>query len=245
MYWDLLAYGPDAQNIGSAQESDLLTLKTLWLINYSIAFLCFVLYLNHKRWGSDPLGIAGVNLLTYAIGIFLVIGLPQLGDSNSLHPFFRYVCLAFVILGLYTGSWMFTRNAKLTSVRIPFELLLHLVILWILSSELIHWLEVTDTIQSDKLGLTILWGVYSFALIALGIWKSRAYLRIAAIVLFGITLVKLFFYDISNLDTISKTIVFLAIGALLLGISFLYTKYRDVLFGGQTAEEQKTVESRP
>jgi uncharacterized membrane protein len=89
--------------------------------------------------------------------------------------------------------------------------------------------------QSNKLGLSILWGIYSFALIALGIWKRRVYLRIAAIVLFGITLIKLFFYDIRNLDTISKTIVFLALGALLLGISFLYNKYRDVLYGGDAA----------
>jgi uncharacterized membrane protein len=80
--------------------------------------------------------------------------------------------------------------------------------------------------QSDKLGLSILWGVYSLFMIVLGIMKHKKYLRIGAIVLFGITLIKLFFYDISHLNTISKTIIFISLGILLLVISFLYNKYR-------------------
>ena len=48
--------------------------------------------------------------------------------------------------------------------------------------------------------------------------------------LFGATLVKLIFYDISDLNTISKTIVFVSLGVLLLISSFLYTKYRKLIF---------------
>jgi uncharacterized membrane protein len=66
-------------------------------------------------------------------------------------------------------------------------------------------------------------------LIGLGIWKKKKYLRIGAIALFGITLYKLFFYDISDLDTIAKTIVFVSLGALLLIISFLYNKYKQII----------------
>jgi uncharacterized membrane protein len=42
-------------------------------------------------------------------------------------------------------------------------------------------------------------------------------------------LVKLFFYDISHLGTISKTIVFVSLGVLLLIVSFLYNKYKDLI----------------
>ena len=66
-------------------------------------------------------------------------------------------------------------------------------------------------------------------LIVLGIWKKKKHLRVGAIALFGITLVKLFFYDIAYLDTIAKTIVFVALGVLLLIISFLYNKYKHVI----------------
>jgi uncharacterized membrane protein len=75
-----------------------------------------------------------------------------------------------------------------------------------------------------------LWGLYSLTLIVLGIVKKKTHLRVGAIALFALTLVKLFFYDIADLDTISKTVVFVSLGILLLIISFLYNKYKDLIF---------------
>ena len=94
-----------------------------------------------------------------------------------------------------------------------------------LSSELLHWMDIAGFGDSYKMNLSILWGTYSLLLIILGIWKRKKQLRIGGIALFGLTLVKLFFYDIADLDTISKTIVFVSLGLLLLVISFLYNKY--------------------
>jgi uncharacterized membrane protein len=101
--------------------------------------------------------------------------------------------------------------------------------LWIASSEFIHWMDIAESAQSYKLGLSILWGIYSLFMISLGIWKKNKYLRIAAIVLFGITLAKLFFFDLSHLSTIAKTIVFVSLGILLLIISFLYHKFKHII----------------
>jgi uncharacterized membrane protein len=110
-----------------------------------------------------------------------------------------------------------------------FDFLLHVSIIWIASSELINWMDIAHSTQSYKLGLSILWGLYSLFLIALGIWKKNKPLRIGAIALFGITLIKLFTYDIAHLDTIAKTIVFVSLGVLLLLISFLYNKYKHII----------------
>jgi uncharacterized membrane protein len=90
-------------------------------------------------------------------------------------------------------------------------------------------MELSGSTQSNKLGLSILWGIYALLLISLGIWKTRQHLRIGAIALFSVTLIKLFFYDISHLNTISKTIVFLSLGILLLIISFLYNKFKHLI----------------
>ena len=108
---------------------------------------------------------------------------------------------------------------------IAIDFLLHVSVLWIASSELINWMDLAGSVQSHKLGLSILWGVYSLLLISLGIAKKKKHLRVGAIVLFAVTLVKLFFYDISDYDTLAKTIVFVSLGVLLLIISFLYNKY--------------------
>ena len=112
-------------------------------------------------------------------------------------------------------------------VKVATDFLIHLSILWVLSNELITYMDLLESKQSDKLGLSILWGLYSVFLISLGIMRKYKALRIGAISLFSVTLLKLFFYDISHLDMISKTIVFLALGGLLLVISFLYNKYKN------------------
>jgi uncharacterized membrane protein len=94
---------------------------------------------------------------------------------------------------------------------------------------MISWMDILMFSQSTKLGLSILWGAYALLLIALGIWKNKKHLRVGAIVLFAVTLVKLFFYDIADLDTIAKTIVFVSLGVILLVISFLYNKYKHII----------------
>ena len=64
--------------------------------------------------------------------------------------------------------------------------------------------------------------------------KSSNLTIIGAMVLFGITLAKLFLYDIASLNTISKTIVFVSLGILLLVISFLYNKFKDKIVDDTT-----------
>jgi uncharacterized membrane protein len=102
--------------------------------------------------------------------------------------------------------------------------------LWIIaSSELLNWMDIFGYNESYKLGLSILWGVYALFLIILGISQNKKHLRIGAIALFALTLAKVFLYDIAELDTISKTIVFVSLGILLLTISFLYNKYKHLI----------------
>jgi len=79
--------------------------------------------------------------------------------------------------------------------------------------------------------LSILWGVYALALVVLGIRKKQKHLRLAGIALFLVTLIKLFLYDLAGAGTITKTVSFISLGVLLLVVSFLYNKYKEVLFG--------------
>ena len=82
-----------------------------------------------------------------------------------------------------------------------------------------------------KLGFTILWGVYSFLLIAWGIFKKNKISRIAAISLFGITLLKLVTYDTWELSTGYKVIAYMLLGVILLVVAFLYQKFKVFIFG--------------
>ena len=50
---------------------------------------------------------------------------------------------------------------------------------------------------------------------------------------------KLFFYDLAALSTVSKTIVLVILGIILLIVSFLYNKYKEIIFGDDTDDLTK------
>ena len=224
---------------------DLKKMMRLWLINYSLLFLSVLSAINIRKIKSNELGIINLVLNMIVLIFFLTKGLYILSELREsylnqnlatyyyrgvFHLHMRYVAYAFAGLTIYFSSRYVRQTFLKTDLKIAAELLFHLMLLWILSSELIHWMDIFNATQSYKFGLSILWGIYSLLLISLGIWQRKKYLRIEAIVLFGSTLLKLFFYDIAHLGTIPKTIVFLALGILLLIISFLYNKYKHLIF---------------
>ena len=75
------------------------------------------------------------------------------------------------------------------------------------------------------------WLVYSIILMALGIWKRARTVRIEAIVLFGVSILKIFIYDLSFLDTLYRTFSFVGLGVILLAVSYLYQRYRSIILG--------------
>lgn len=231
----------------SFYDQDLKKYQTIWLINYTLLFLFLLSLINLKKIKSSSLGLLTTGLTVVAILAFLTLSLYALSDlresylnqtlaqyykRTNFNIWIRYITFVFVALGMRSIYQQMRSDLLKPTSKIyfaAFDLFLSLTILWILSSELITWMEVFSFPQSYKLGLSILWGIYSLILISIGIWKKKQHLRIGAIVLFAVTLIKLFFYDISHLDTIAKTIVFVSLGVLLLIISFLYNKFKNLI----------------
>ena len=84
-------------------------------------------------------------------------------------------------------------------------------------------------VQVIKIGYPILWGILSFALLIFGIKKLWKQLRIIALSLLGLTIVKLFVYDINNVSETGKIIAFILLGVLILIISFVYQKIKKLV----------------
>ena len=83
--------------------------------------------------------------------------------------------------------------------------------------------------QYNKSGLTIIWGICSFAIMWLGMHHHYKTLRIISISVFTATLVKLFTYDISTIGAAGKIGAFISLGVLLLIISFMYQRLKKIL----------------
>lgn len=219
-------------------------LKALSILNYSMVFMALLSMITVRKSRNQVLSwmvlvMSGICLLS-----FLTQGLFALGELRESYlgksPFkLGYQNISFLLvryLSYAVVAWLFISMLRMkrvlprqTAMDIIFDMVLHTTILWIASSELVNILELSGSSQSYKLGLSILWGVYSLLMIVLGIWKKNQPLRIASIVLFAVTLIKLFIYDIIHLNTISKTIVLVSLGVLLLVISFLYNKYKHLI----------------
>ncbi|WP_299765627.1 DUF2339 domain-containing protein [uncultured Dokdonia sp.] len=256
-YWDQLfrdsMIASPENSTGYSEDYSNYSLRNfgiIWIINYSLLFFAILAFLNLKKIKSKPLAYISLGLMTLMLFGFLFRGLYELSElretylDQTLSEYYprglfyigiRYVSFVFVAITLYVCYTITRQEFVQKKLHIPFDILLHISILWIASSELIHWMDIGESEQSYKLGLSILWGIYALLLIGLGIWKKKQYLRIMGFVLFAITLIKLFVYDIAHLNTISKTIVFVSLGVLLLIISFLYNKYKNSI-ANETAD---------
>jgi uncharacterized membrane protein len=90
--------------------------------------------------------------------------------------------------------------------------------------------EITHLRNLQQLVLSGVWLFYSVALMIAGLWRRAQGLRIMAIVLFGITILKIFIYDLSFLETLYRIFSFVGLGVILLGVSYLYQRYKAIIF---------------
>jgi len=252
-YYKLASNGIIRDSAGNSISSlgrDLSSFNFIWQTNYTILFLSVLSFVNIKKIKSSILGVVNLVLNALVLLFFLIGGFLVLGDLREtflqpnnaslfapdvFHILARYISLAFVT-ALILVSYKYI-NQDFLEERFPnlpfnraFDFVFYFSLLVIVSSELINLMDIFGYRESYKLGLSILWGSYALFLIVLGINRGKKHLRIGAIILFALTLMKLFLYDISGLDTISKTVVFVSLGILLLIISFLYNKYKHLIF---------------
>lgn len=239
-YWD--------QKIFSASgppSYDFSDYKSIWLLNYSMLFFIILSMVNIVKIKRRWLGYINIGFNVLVIVVFLLQGLSILGDlrqaylaspsdsasqSGIFNIVIRYIALVF-LAGMLAITYLYTARIFSTKpIHVAYSVLFHITLVTILSNELVHWMDMAGYDQSNKLLMSVLWGIYSLLLIAMGIGRKKQHLRVMAIVLFAITLLKLFFYDIDHLNTIAKTVVFISLGILLLIISFLYNKFKGILF---------------
>ena len=223
-------------------------------------FLAIVSAVNLRRVRSAKLSYANVLLAMVAFMAFLAVGMPLFSElresymdpeaalywgSGAMNVAIRYISYGLAAV-LMSSLYYYSREELLDSFVprakrvVAFDALFYSTLLIVLSGDLVNLMKQFGIADATKLGLSILWVAYALLLVVIGIARGKKYLRFAAIGLIGVTLVKLFFYDIADLPTVPKAILFIAIGAVLLVVSFLYNKYKSVIFS--TAESENVTE---
>ncbi|MCH8554811.1 MAG: DUF2339 domain-containing protein [Schleiferiaceae bacterium] len=218
--------------------------KVIWLGLYTLLFGIGLTLINGFWLKGELFAKLSSLILVVSVLAFLMFGLYAFSelrneylflDKDRLYPVssyflaLRYVAILVIGFALTTCKRLVVKTFPDEGIQQALGLFIHVVILWVLTSELIHWMDIANSQQPYKLGISILWGMYALFLVAWGITKKQQYIRIGAFSLFGLTLLKLFLYDITHLSTLAKTVVFVVLGVLLLLISFLYNKFNKAI----------------
>ena len=91
----------------------------------------------------------------------------------------------------------------------------------LLTSLLYHRVEAS--------ALTEAWALEGVPLLIGGFVQRDRLLRVSGLTLLGACVLKVFFYDLSNLETVARIFSFIVLGLLLLGASLMYARYYERL----------------
>lgn len=167
---------------------------------------------------------------TYLVAIAILAGIVAAGDhfaTERERPFVQLAgvvlnVLALIALTLEASDYFGRQLTSLYQVRQP----------WQLNGPL-QQIEF-----ARNFSYSVIWLAYGAGLMAFGFWKRSAFVRWQALVLIAFTIGKVFVYDVSVLQQGYRILSFIALGAVLMGISYVY--HRDWLKLSSRAQESST-----
>lgn len=179
-----------------------------------------------------------VHLWPYLIGIGVSALIPLLGtfteERGGMAVLLTWVSIGVIIATLYYVARKFYEHYGVTS---NFTIYLNVLatILWLAIINI--FLYQVRVLDEGNAAFSIGLSIAGFVQMLLGMRLHQKVLRIISLVVFGIVLAKLALIDLWALPTIGKIIVFIMLGALLLVLSFLYQKLKNVLFKDDDQED--------
>lgn len=222
-------------------------LNIMYLLLYVAAFI-YLFYITSKRISNMEMQwIASAVIISICVVAYLLC-LPIIFDLeyviltqhklSSIHFYAHFAGAAFMALLLYQLASII-RDYLNDDVKQIATWILAGIIVTFLSLEICIAINIMfyspatsiDRLETIyiKVGLPILWGLCSFALMILGMRTKVRTLRIISLALFTVTLVKLFMFDIKGIPPAGKIAAFFCLGVILLIVSFMYQKVKKIL----------------
>jgi uncharacterized membrane protein len=92
--------------------------------------------------------------------------------------------------------------------------------------------------QARFAAMSVVWTLYSIALMLLGFRYQQARVRVVSLGLFGVTILKVFLADMARVSTPFRIVSFVVLGLMLIGASYLYYRYRGRVLPASSTEAQ-------
>ncbi|MEP3388093.1 MAG: DUF2339 domain-containing protein [Reichenbachiella sp.] len=214
---------------------------------YNYLYVLLVAMAARKK-PSDSLNMASFGLSIIAIGSYLTYYLSAVNYSRSYYIledglstgfYWHYVLLVLFVLILIHAyqhiqkTYTFQSKAGTISlwvlafigVFVSTVEVGHLSMLYQFGSGKEEYEALDSAVRSVY---PAVWALSALVLMVVGMKLRMKPLRLASLVVFSVTIVKLFFYDLAGNST-GKIISFILLGVILLLISFLYQKLKFII----------------
>jgi uncharacterized membrane protein len=192
-------------------------------------------------WGAEGLAIValglraqrgwlrGAGLVLFGIAFVraasLLTSTPIVSQTPLFNP--RTACAVVLVAIAYVIALLHRDRADARPIRTTFVLLAQvLTLLWLTSEIHLYW-WAAESARTRELMLSVTWGAYATVLVVIGLRRRFAPLRIFAIVVLAMTIVKVFAIDLAELQRVYRVASILVLGILLLLTSYLYQRSRD------------------
>jgi uncharacterized membrane protein len=237
-------------------ESKQFALSVLWMV-YGAAALLFGIIRNSKLLRGG-----GMILFILTICKLFVVDLTYFNSAwHRLVVNQTFGAFALMVAALAMTVWFYVRSEAVELEErfgvVPFLIVianvLSLVALsaeaWGYFDKLISagnldnavdfdYLHFRDWRLAQQLSLSVIWALYGGAMLTIGILRRSRLLRIMALLLLSLTILKVFFLDLASLEKLYRIVSFIVLGLILLAVSFLYQRFR-FLFGGVKDEAKE------
>ena len=195
-----------------------------------------LLWLFH-RVPHAGLRATGVGLLAIAFARLALNPWILEYHPRSAVPIFNWYLYTYTVpaLGLLVGARLLAPPRNLLGkINLPpwlsgagallLFLVLNIEIADYFSSGPVLVFQFSDNFARD-MTYSIAWALFAFALLVLGIWKRARPLRYASVGLLAVTLLKLFFHDLGQLDQLYRIGAFIGVAIILILASYLYQRF--------------------
>jgi uncharacterized membrane protein len=182
-------------------------------------------------------GLKTFGALLYAlVGVRLLLNWDNvLRYQGHGRPIFNWLLYTYGVPALccLLGAAALTRAEATPGSRrylAPAVSLLGLVLIFVLINlEVVdfysagHYLEpTTERPLARDLTMSVAWALYATVLLVIGFWRQRKTLRFISLGVLGLTVAKVFLYDLSTLAGIYRVLALLALGVVSIVVSLLY-----------------------
>ena len=197
--------------IGNRINSDFLNAFALSALVLGVTRLLFI-----DNFHSEQL-IFNLRMATYAVAVAVLGGVAWFGAKRADDTARVVGALAIVSLNVLALRALSLEVSdryirQMASVRTPFN----------------QWrgayLDYRNLEIARDFTYSALWMAYGAMLMIIGFLRRSAFVRWQALILIAVTIVKVFVYDVSQLDRAYRIVSFIVLGALLLAISFAYQR---------------------